>query len=236
MACGVYSIRNRASGKNYVGQSIEIERRWRLHRNELNGNRHHNSYLQNAWNLHGESAFEFLVLEECEANKATLAETEQRWLDTLQSADRRYGYNIAAVAASNLGVTRTLEARAKMSAAKKRMSAETKDKLRKAMLGTKQSPELVAKRAAACRNPSPEVRARMSEASKGRIPSLRTRSLLRDAAPIGRTGERGIHENGPGFCVRFKHKGQRHYAGQFPTIAAAVAARDAVFSALGIKS
>lgn len=236
MTCGVYSIKNKISGKHYVGQSIQIEGRWRLHRNELNGNRHHNSHLQNAWNLHGESAFEFLVLQECEADKAVLAEAEQQWLDTLRSADRRFGYNIAAVAASNLGITRSPEARARMSAAKKRMSAETKDKLRRAVLGKKQSPELVAKRAAACRNPSPEVRARMSEASKGRIPSLHTRALLRAAKPIGQTGERAIHRNGPGFCVRFKHQGERIYAGQFPTIEQAVAARNAAFVDLNINS
>lgn len=235
MTCGVYSIKNKISGKHYVGQSIDIECRWRMHRNELNGNRHHNSHLQNAWNLHGESAFEFLVLQQCEADKAALAWAEQQWLDTLRSADRRFGYNIAAVAASNLGVTRSPEARAKMSAAKKRISAETKEKLRLAVLGKKQSPELIAKRAAACRNPSPEVRARMSKASKGRIPSLRTRQLLRDAKPTGQTGERGIHKNGPGFCVRFQHKRQRIYAGQFPTIEQAISARNAAFAELNIN-
>jgi hypothetical protein len=59
---GIYEIRNTIDGKRYVGSSTNIERRWRHHAYQLRGGCHYNRYLQNAWNKHGELAFEFKVL------------------------------------------------------------------------------------------------------------------------------------------------------------------------------
>ena len=33
MTCGIYKIENKINGKVYIGQSIEIERRWQKHLN-----------------------------------------------------------------------------------------------------------------------------------------------------------------------------------------------------------
>jgi group I intron endonuclease len=159
VTCGIYALINASNGKRYVGQSIDIERRWRGHVNELRSNRHGNSHLTNAWRVYGESAFSMEILQICEPNKKTMASAEQFWIDKFDVTNRDKGYNIAPVAASNLGIKRSPEARAKMSAAKLQMTDETKQKLRLANLGKKQSEETKQKRAISCRNPSPEVRA-----------------------------------------------------------------------------
>ena len=58
---GIYKIENKVNGKIYVGQSIDIDTRWYNHRNELNGNRHYNEHLQNAWNKYGEDNFSIQI-------------------------------------------------------------------------------------------------------------------------------------------------------------------------------
>ena len=64
--CGVYMIRNTINDKLYIGKSVNVKKRFQEHRHELRLGRHHNVYLQNAWDKYGEGAFEFLLLEECD--------------------------------------------------------------------------------------------------------------------------------------------------------------------------
>lgn len=92
MASGVYCIKNRASGKVYVGESIDIQRRWESHRYDLSKDRHYNEILQHAWNKWGEDAFEWIVLEECD--KANLRYREAHWINELVAYSRERGYNI----------------------------------------------------------------------------------------------------------------------------------------------
>lgn len=66
MTCGVYKIANKIDGKVYIGSSVEISRRWRVHKNQLRRNEHHSAKLQRAWLKHGEDAFEFSTLLICE--------------------------------------------------------------------------------------------------------------------------------------------------------------------------
>ena len=33
--CGIYEIVNKVNGEKYVGQSVDIYKRWKQHRNEL---------------------------------------------------------------------------------------------------------------------------------------------------------------------------------------------------------
>lgn len=62
---GIYIIKNLKNGKVYVGQSRDIYRRWKEHKNELNKNKHCNVKLQNAWNKYGSDAFSFIIQLEC---------------------------------------------------------------------------------------------------------------------------------------------------------------------------
>lgn len=80
------------NNKVYIGQSIDIKTRWYNHKNELNGKRHCNTYLQNSWNLHGEDNFIFEVIEECK--KEDLSQREIYWINFYNSTDKNYGYNL----------------------------------------------------------------------------------------------------------------------------------------------
>ena len=91
---GIYKIENKVNGKVYIGQSIDIDTRWYNHRNELNGNRHCNEHLQNAWNKYGEHSFEFIIIEECTLDN--IDEREIYWIDYYNSMDTGYGYNMTA--------------------------------------------------------------------------------------------------------------------------------------------
>jgi hypothetical protein len=48
LICGIYTITHIESGKVYVGSSVHVNERCRVHRNLLNLKKHHNPYLQNA--------------------------------------------------------------------------------------------------------------------------------------------------------------------------------------------
>lgn len=53
---------------------------------------HHNSYFQNAVNVHGFDAFEYSVLERCSV--ADLDDREAYYIDKFNARDRAFGYNI----------------------------------------------------------------------------------------------------------------------------------------------
>lgn len=58
----LYRILNIVDKKEYVGITNNIPRRWKEHKIELKGDRHHNAHLQAAWNAHGEKNFSFDIL------------------------------------------------------------------------------------------------------------------------------------------------------------------------------
>ena len=108
MKSGIYAILNIVNGKVYVGQAFNFQKRWKNHRIALQFDKHHNRYLQAAYDKNGQFAFIYVVLEYCEAE--ILTEREQFWMDELKSADREFGYNLSPVAGrSTLGVVHTDE-------------------------------------------------------------------------------------------------------------------------------
>jgi len=86
-----------------------------------------NAHLRNAIDKEGVGNFNFIVIEyveqqpelDPEENKANLLEREQHWLDWLFALPEQFRYNFAPTAGSCLGVVRSPETRAKMSAARK---------------------------------------------------------------------------------------------------------------------
>lgn len=166
---GIYAIRHGGSGKLYIGSAVSFRTRWNGHRHRLNTNKHHSAKLQNAWNKHGEAAFDFVVLEFVE-DRDNLIEREQHWLDTLRPTVR--GYNICPVAGNTAGVRASEETKSKMRAARSNVSAETRAKRSASLKGRVHSPETIAKMRAAAKGRviSPEQRLKMSVAQKARTP------------------------------------------------------------------
>jgi group I intron endonuclease len=63
--CGVYAIENTKDGSVYIGQSVNIEQRFKTHQYQLRIGYHTNHALQRAWKEYGKSSFVFKVLEYC---------------------------------------------------------------------------------------------------------------------------------------------------------------------------
>jgi predicted GIY-YIG superfamily endonuclease len=90
MSIGIYKIQNLLNGKIYIGQSVDIEKRWSTHKAELKNNYHHNIHLQSAWNKYGENNFEFSIVEECIIDQ--LNQREIYWISQFNSFEN--GYNL----------------------------------------------------------------------------------------------------------------------------------------------
>ena len=86
---GIYKIRNLINNKVYIGQSINIARRWKDHRSAINDETYKDYPLYKAIQKYGIENFEFSVIEECE--KEELNEKEKYWISCYNSYNN--GYN-----------------------------------------------------------------------------------------------------------------------------------------------
>lgn len=86
--CGIYVITHRASGRRYVGQSVDIRKRWREHLAGAGGLR-----VCRAINKYGAEAFDFEIVELCDP--AQLDEREMYYISAwgFDSAGHG-GYNL----------------------------------------------------------------------------------------------------------------------------------------------
>ena len=92
MQSGIYKITNISNGKFYIGSSKNIHKRWIRHLRDLKNGEHNNVHLQRAFNLGGQEAFKFEILENCEENMLLII--EQSYLDKTRCWDAQIGYNI----------------------------------------------------------------------------------------------------------------------------------------------
>ena len=192
--CGIYKIININTGKFYLGGSVNIYSRWRLHLHELRKNDHPNARLQNTFNKHGESAFTFTIIELCEPENLTTR--EQFYLDTIKPYIN--GYNIAMGAARvMIGFKHSKESIAKMSKSQlelnkrfpnrlkgKVISQETRDKISKTLTGFRHSEESKRKIGLASKargNFSQQHIENMRKAQKGKVISQQQREDIRRA-------------------------------------------------------
>lgn len=90
---GIYCIKNKISGKVYIGSSKNIERRFRRHRTELNTKRHSNKHLERAYQRDGEENFDFIILEICLEEE--LISKEIYYINKYEALDNTKGYNLS---------------------------------------------------------------------------------------------------------------------------------------------
>ena len=95
---GIYKITNKINNKVYIGESLNILRRWDEHIDDLNRNKHHSYKLQKDWNEYGQDNFEFnivSVLDESISNfidQYILLIYEYKYINKYDSLNN--GYNI----------------------------------------------------------------------------------------------------------------------------------------------
>ena len=121
LLCGIYYIKNMINDKYYIGQSVDIKRRWIEERCQLNRDEDAwNTHLQASWKLYGKENFEFYVIEICPTEQ--LDEREQFWINFY---DAYYnGYNQSLGGGGTRGWNHTEETRKKLSEVHKQKITE----------------------------------------------------------------------------------------------------------------
>ncbi|MBN3945930.1 MAG: GIY-YIG nuclease family protein [Nostoc sp. NMS7] len=76
--CGIYAICNCNRPRVYIGGSVNIYSRWRLHLSQLKHGEHRTAELQQDWKEGGYESFVFCVLELCSQSKIEVQ--ERFWL------------------------------------------------------------------------------------------------------------------------------------------------------------
>lgn len=89
--CGIYKIENLINAKKYIGQSTDIQRRFKEHKRPYKlVNPTKELYI--AFNEFGIENFSFEIIEECEKEK--LNEREQYWIKYYDSLNNGYNMSI----------------------------------------------------------------------------------------------------------------------------------------------
>jgi len=157
---GIYRIYCIADGREYIGRSVHIERRWAEHRKKLLLGNHRNPIMQGAWNKHGEASFKFEIVEILGRNE--LQQREQELLDELFAHGKPFNLRRDACG----GADHTPEAIEKMSARRSQANAEMWKERRES--GWKMSDEQRALLSAAAsgREQSEEAKRKRSESMR----------------------------------------------------------------------
>lgn len=164
MKSGIYKIFNHITEKFYIGSAVNFKARWTQHKSKLRLNIHPNKYLQSSWNLHGEVAFEFTIIEYCD--KSNIPVREQFWLDWFKPYDRNIGYNLYTIAGSPLGT---------------KWTEERKIKARERMLKFRHTEASKAKMSEVKRSQEAEIGRKISASKMGHSVSQETRLKIKAA-------------------------------------------------------
>jgi len=183
------------NGKSYIGISFKnAQGRFDRHRKNATGNNSNDQHaLYNAWRKYGEPKLTVLAVVE----NSLLHETEIKAIAVYKTKSPD-GYNLTRGGEGVVGLMRSMESRAKMSAARKggkfgKLSEEHRAKIGAFQRGKVVSEESRAKMSAASRGRviSLETRAKISLATRGHIVSPETRAKIGAANSIALKGRKG---------------------------------------------
>lgn len=133
---GIYAIRCLTNSKIYIGSALSTKNkkhkngfygRWMKHLSDLKAGKHRNKYLQNSYNLYGESDFKFEIIEFCNPEEGL--QREKYFIEKYNSSIDKNGFNIIKNPLSNF----------------KSMSNENKLKLSLLYKGKKRPLEIIKK-------------------------------------------------------------------------------------------
>lgn len=185
MIVAIYTIRNLASGKVYVGISSRLKARWRAHKNGATTSSRH---LTNSIKKHGVENFEFSHI--ADALTFDDAHAVERALIVEYNCKSPNGYNLTDGGEGAPGHVPSAETRRKVSLAHKgkKLSEETKRRVSAGRMGQKHAPEVYIRIgmkqrgkqfspehieklriSSTGRKRTEESKARMSEKMKGRV-------------------------------------------------------------------
>lgn len=149
---GVYKILNLENGRQYFGSTSCFYKRANSHFNDLEMNRHTNTFLQNDFNKCGSDVFLFEVVEVVPGTKVDWLTKEQVFLDQFYDGQKNC-YNLVKDAFDNRSGTRNKEAPDPLT--DKRFKTPTEEILAKrglAIRKAKDNPESRARARENCKN------------------------------------------------------------------------------------
>ena len=195
---GIYKIINCINNKVYIGQSIDIEKRFKRHKSNILLKFKHPLYY--SLKKYGIDNFEFIIIEKVISIK-DLDSKEQYWMDFYNSYNPEFGYNLRPKAESTRGYKSTEETKHKQSIAKKgrvpwnkglKMSKEFCEKLSNSHKGQEVSKETINKIIASRKGytHSEETKIKISLGNKGKHKEKRGRPSVETIEKI-RNGNKG---------------------------------------------
>lgn len=89
MICGIYSITNKKTGQMYIGQSVNIEKRFYMHKKGYNINK---SYIDRAIMKYGIKNFDFQIIKQCK--EKYLDRFEKLYIRVFNTYENNFHYNL----------------------------------------------------------------------------------------------------------------------------------------------
>ena len=89
---GIYKITNKINNKCYIGQSVNINKRWNAHIHQFNNIDVYNYPLYRAFRKYGIENFSFEIIETCSRDK--LNEREKYWIQYYDSCYNGYNQSL----------------------------------------------------------------------------------------------------------------------------------------------
>lgn len=188
---GIYSITNKKTGQMYIGQSINIERRFKEH---IRGDGCPNSRIDNAIQKYGKDCFKFKIIEEFNEDTPflndVLNDSEQYYIAAYNTFQNDFHYNLTP--GGDFSPMKVSEIVQRISGENhpmygQHLSEETKKKLSETNTGKKLSEKTKKKMSEAKfgknngmygKHHSEETKKKISEAKKGKRHSEETKKKM----------------------------------------------------------